>query len=101
MIEAYDLASRDFGSESDPYFTVKCGTFTYSNRDRYKIDCSCPKFGEHVTFPATFPGVKPVVIECHDYDDLFGDDLIGTTIIDLDDRYFTQTWQALEEKPLE
>jgi len=27
-------------------------------------------------------------IEAMDYDDLFGDDLIGTTTIDLEDRYF-------------
>lgn len=36
-----------------------------------------------------------------DYDDLFGDDLIGTTSIDLDDRFFSGDWQALDEKPIE
>lgn len=101
MIEGYDLASRDIGSESDPYFTITCGTFKFSNRDRYKLDCSNPKWGEHVSFPVTFPGTKPLEIECYDYDDLFGDDLIGTTILDLDDRFFCQNWQTLEEKPLE
>ena len=36
-----------------------------------------------------------------DYDDLFGDDLIGKTSIDLDDRFFNCQWSALTEKPIE
>lgn len=32
---------------------------------------------------------------------IFGDDLLGTTNIDLEDRYFTQDWMSLEEKPIE
>jgi len=32
---------------------------------------------------------------------LFGDDLIGKCFIDLDDRFFSSDWQALEEKPIE
>lgn len=40
-------------------------------------------------------------IECFDYDELFGDDLIGTTTIDLEDRYFLPEWRALNDKPVE
>ena len=36
-----------------------------------------------------------------DYDDLFGDDLIGTSWIDLEDRYFLAEWRALADKPVE
>lgn len=32
---------------------------------------------------------------------IFGDDLIGKTSIDLEDRYFTLEWQSLEHKPIE
>jgi len=42
-----------------------------------------------------------VVIEAHDFDDLFGDELIGRTLVDLDDRFFSPEWQAIEEKPIE
>lgn len=42
-----------------------------------------------------------MVIEAYDYDLLFGDDLIGKTTIDLDDRFFNPKWVAIEEKPVE
>jgi hypothetical protein len=36
-----------------------------------------------------------------DYDDLFGDDLIGSTSVDLEDRFFLPEWRALLNKPVE
>lgn len=42
-----------------------------------------------------------MIVEAFDFDDLFGDDLIGRTVVDLDDRFFSPDWQAMEEKPIE
>jgi hypothetical protein len=36
-----------------------------------------------------------------DYDPLFTDDIIGTTKIDLEDRFFSPEWQSVKEKPIE
>ena len=47
------------------------------------------------------PGSSNLKIEVMDYDDLLSDDLIGYTIIDLEDRYFNSDWQAIPEKPIE
>ena len=52
-------------------------------------------------FSVSFPGAPPLIIEAYDYDLLFGDDLIGKTSIDLDDRFFNPKWQAIDEKPIE
>ena len=72
-----------------------------SDRDLYQLDEPNPKINRVYEFSGTFPGAQPLSIEAWDYDDLFGDDLIGKTVIDLDDRFFSPDWQALEEKPIE
>ena len=101
ILEGYDFASRDFDSPSDSYLYITCGDFTYNGRDSYFLDEANPQFNMRLEFGATFPGSKPIIIQAYDYDDIFGDDLIGKTSIDLDDRFFTPQWQGLEEKPVE
>ena len=60
-----------------------------------------PDFFKSYDAPAVFPGCAPLVIEAWDYDDLFSDDLIGTTVVDLEDRFFLMEWNALKNKPVE
>lgn len=36
-----------------------------------------------------------------DYDRVFGDDFIGETVVDLEDRFFSPEWQSLKNKPIE
>lgn len=92
MIEGYNFASRDIGSPSDPYLIVTCGEQVFNERDNYQDDEPNPKFNKRYDFKIHFPGAPPLVIEAYDYDMLFGDDLIGKTTIDLDDRFFTPGW---------
>ena len=101
VLECFGLASRDVGSASDPYMVIRCGDVIKSDRDLYQLDEPNPKINRVYEFNGTFPGAPPLSIEAWDYDDLFGDDLIGKTTIDLDDRFFSGDWQALEEKPIE
>lgn len=37
----------------------------------------------------------------NDYDEIFGDDNIGITNIDLEDRFFSPEWQSVKNKPIE
>jgi len=101
MVSAYDLASRDIGGASDPYVKISCGEEEFSERDNYALDEPSPFFGKHYDFPVVFPGCPPVRVDIMDYDDLFGDDLIGTSWIDMEDRYFLPEWRALADKPVE
>ena len=101
VIEGVELASRDFCGVSDPYLKLKCGTKIYNERKNYILDEPNPKFNKHFDFEAVFPGCPMLFIEAMDYDLLFGDDLIGTTTIDLEDRYFLPEWRALQNKPVE
>eukprot|EP00351_Strombidinopsis_sp_SopsisLIS2011_P000679 CAMPEP_0116875582 /NCGR_PEP_ID=MMETSP0463-20121206/7592_1 /TAXON_ID=181622 /ORGANISM="Strombidinopsis sp, Strain SopsisLIS2011" /LENGTH=103 /DNA_ID=CAMNT_0004521467 /DNA_START=3631 /DNA_END=3942 /DNA_ORIENTATION=- len=101
MIEGFDFAQRDIGSFSDPYLKIIIGDRVFNERDNYFLDEPNPKFYKRYQFSATFPGAPPAVIEAYDFDDLFGDDLIGKTSVDLDDRFFSPDWQCIEEKPIE
>ena len=101
MISGYDLASRDIGSDSDPYLILQIGHKSFSERDNYQVDERNPGFYKNYDFEQTFPGCPQLVIHAMDYDDLFGDDLIGTTIVDLEDRYFLPEWRALRNPPIE
>lgn len=93
LLEAFDLASRDIGSFSDPYPVIRMGKKEINHRDKYQLDEANPKIHEVFEFNASFPGCPLLEIEFFDYDDLFGDDLIGKTIVDLDDRYFSPEWK--------
>lgn len=101
MISAFDLSSRDNGSPSDPYLKISCNNKVYNERDNYQLDEPNPDFYKVYEFEGIFPGSSPIRIEAWDYDEIFGDDLIGTTILDLEDRYFSIEWDNLEEKPIE
>lgn len=44
MISAFNLSSRDNGSESDPYLIVSCGNKSYNERSNYQQDQPNPDF---------------------------------------------------------
>lgn len=101
LLQGYQFAQRDFDSPSDPYLIIKFGEHVYNGRDEYQNDEPNPVFMQRHDFSCEFPGSPPLIIEAWDYDLLFGDDLIGTTTVDLDDRFFNPTWQTMDEKPIE
>lgn len=101
VIEAFNLSSRDNGSASDPYLWIRCNDKVVNERDNYQLDTPDPKFFKHYDFEGIFPGCSPIEICVYDYDDIFGDDLIGKSILDVEDRYFCIEWAGLEDKPVE
>ena len=80
---------------------LTCGNDKFDERDNYQIDEPNPKFFKVYDFNVGFPGSPVVVIEAYDYDAFFGDDLIGTSKLYLDDRFFNKEWCAIENKPIE
>jgi len=100
-IEGYGMQSRDNGSDSDTYLILKCNGKIFNERDIYQLDEPSPKFYKMYEFEGQFPGSSPITIGCWDYDAIFGDELVGECIMDLEDRYFTLDWMGLKEKPVE
>jgi Ca2+-dependent lipid-binding protein len=101
VIDAFNLSSRDQGDDSDPYLIVSLANKTYNQREKWQLNEPNPKFHQMFDFEATFPGCAPLVIKVMDYDEIFGDDTVGTTSIDLEDRYFSPEWQSIMNKPIE
>lgn len=101
IIEGFDLASRDIGGYSDPYLIVRLGKKEHNERKNYQVNELNPIICKKFDFEAHFPGCPLLEVRCMDHDLLFGDDLIGTTFVDLEDRYFLPEWRGLRNKPVE
>ena len=101
VISGFNFSSRDNGSFSDPFLRIECNKQIIDERDNYQLDEPNPDFYKCYDFKGKFPGTTPLKVEAFDYDLLFGDELIGCTYIDLEDRFFSLEWQNLEQKPIE
>ena len=101
ILNGVNFEKRDLFSESDPYLIIRSGKTEFNERENYKIDTANPVFNKAFEIMEKFPGSHALEIEAWDYDEFFGDDQIGSTIIDLDDRYFSREWQAIDDKPIE
>ena len=93
-MRAINLAARDSDSASDPYVKVILGSDVRDCRDDHVEDDMEPDIYKMFQFQAVFPGCPQLKIQFWDYDLLFGDDLIGETTVDLEDRYFSSDFKA-------
>jgi len=80
---------------------LKLGDKVFNDRENYIEDEPNPSICKKVDFEAVFPGCPQLKVAFWDYDLLFGDDLIGETVIDLEDRYFSADWNVYVHKPIE
>ena len=91
-LTGYHLASKDIGSESDPYLIVSLGDDVRNFRDEYQNNEPNPKIYKKIQFSGEFPGSSSLTVKFMDADEIFGDDLIGTTVIDIEDRFYSHQW---------
>ena len=101
ILNCIDLAQRDVDSPSDPYIILKIGKKKLKDRENYKLDDANPDFYKSYELTTTLPGDSMLKLELWDYDEILPDSKIGSTKIDLEDRYFSYTWNKLESKPIE
>ena len=92
VIRATDLTPKDFNGKVDSYVTAELGDEKHSTRDRCIKNELNPFYGELLQFEANIPCVKDLRIKVKDYDRLDRNDLVGETVIDLEDRYL---WNKL------
>ncbi|KDO20674.1 hypothetical protein SPRG_13426 [Saprolegnia parasitica CBS 223.65] len=98
VLDAFALQPKDPNGKSDPYLRLKVGSKEIVNdRTHHHNGTLEPKFHSVYEFKVNLPGASTLSLECWDYD-LFsvgGDDFIGATCIDLEDRWFDDRWQTL------
>eukprot|EP01006_Ploeotia_vitrea_P017020 TRINITY_DN48009_c0_g3_i1.p2 TRINITY_DN48009_c0_g3~~TRINITY_DN48009_c0_g3_i1.p2 ORF type:complete len:440 (-),score=253.12 TRINITY_DN48009_c0_g3_i1:22-1176(-) len=100
ILRATKLVPADRDGTADPYLIVKLGGEKITTRKRYKKDTLEPEFYESFEIPCTMPGDAKLRIEVWDWDGI-GDDLMGVTEVDIEDRFFCDEWRELNPKPLE
>ena len=101
ILDGRDIMQKDSDSESDPYLILKLGDKKITDRENYISNASNPRFYRFFQMNCSFPGESTLKIQLWDHDDILPDDKIGTTKIDLEDRFFSETWKSLPEKPIE
>ncbi|CAK4072437.1 unnamed protein product [Aphanomyces euteiches] len=84
--------------KSDPYMVLRLGKTKINDRKNYIDDVVDPDFYKMFEIPCNFPGASTLHLDAYDYDLIGGDDLIGSTTVDLEDRFFDKNWQALGEE---
>lgn len=100
ILRGSKLTPKDDNGSSDPYLVVSLGEKTYNLRKEYLKRSLEPEFFEYFEFPTTIPGASELMISVWDYDGI-SDDLIGSTTIDVENRWFTRDWRLLEKKHVE
>jgi hypothetical protein len=100
VLMARGLTPMDVGwngrpGKSDPYLFVQLGKEQFNGRDKYVDDAVEVEFHTMIELNAELPGAGQLVIKVNDYDTFGTDDMIGSTTIDLEDRWFDKRWQAL------
>ncbi|KAG7378050.1 hypothetical protein PHYPSEUDO_010611 [Phytophthora pseudosyringae] len=135
VLDALNVHPKDVNNRCDPYLRVSLGDGRrreqmFNDRDNYQSETLTPKFHKMFEFKADLPGASELKLEVLDYDffaiptlptglskalstavgtTVDGDDFVGATLIDLEDRWFDAKWQELglsseraeRRKPLE
>ncbi|XP_065071964.1 myoferlin-like isoform X2 [Rhopilema esculentum] len=90
IIKAIELQPQDSGGKADPYVVVELGKKKVSDKDNYCPNTVDPIFGRMFEIEASIPIAKDLKIKIMDYDLIGRDDLIGETVVDLENRYLTK-----------
>uniref|UniRef100_A0A7S3CX03 C2 domain-containing protein n=1 Tax=Palpitomonas bilix TaxID=652834 RepID=A0A7S3CX03_9EUKA len=107
VIDAHHLFPADDNGSADPYLVLKLGRGrkkrVIKDRDNYFKTTLFPEFRAVYDINCKLPGESQLRIEVWDYDKVSADDLIGTTVIDLENYLFSKRWNKWSDtlKPLE
>eukprot|EP01084_Bolivina_argentea_P196074 336195_1 len=91
------------GGASNPYLIIKTGktTTNVNTRDDYSSNTLNPGFYQSFEFPVKLPECSVVTIEIWHMDKTGNDTLIGSTSINIANRWYSKYWRNMNPKPVE
>ncbi|CAD8085861.1 unnamed protein product [Paramecium sonneborni] len=101
IIDCSNLPPKDQDSMSDPYLKIRLGKESIDDVANRVIDNCNPQYYKRYDITTELPGASELIIQVWDYDDFIPDDLIGQTIIDVEERYFQSRFRQLKQIPIE
>ena len=87
IIQGINLRSQDIYGKSDVFIAIQYGKEILSDRANYIPNQSNPIFGKRFQVSGILPRNHKIKISLYDQDSWISDDLIGSTVIDLEDRF--------------
>ncbi|CBN80088.1 conserved unknown protein [Ectocarpus siliculosus] len=103
VVKGLHLQPKDMNGLADPYLRCKVGKLRFDDsKDKSNIQMATlnPEFFRVFEFEVTMPGESQLKLKLYDYDRFGADELIGETVIDLEDRWFSRGWHDLESQDL-
>lgn len=95
VVKADHLQPKDLNGLADPFLAVKFGTNKIVDRENRQEGTLEPEFYSFYEFQTTFPGPSQLKVQIYDWNRFLNDQLIGETIIDLEDRWYHPKWQDM------
>ncbi|KAK2840231.1 hypothetical protein Q5P01_013971 [Channa striata] len=90
IVSASNLHPADPDGKADPYIVLRLGKNEIKDRDNYIPKQLNPVFGRSFEMQATFPQESLLSVVIYDFDLVGGDDLMGETRIDLENRFYSR-----------
>lgn len=103
ILDAIELSREDKPSEKpSTYLEVNIGETVFKEKEKTLIkDDYDPEYYKVYDFLIMIPGCPFLNINIWQDNDVLKDQILGTTAIDLEERYFDPNWQAAGIKPIE
>ena len=98
------MTPHDANGLSDPFLIIKLGDHKIVDKESLRKKTLNPEFYTSYEIPTTLPGANSILtIEVWDDDGFLGQDQIGSTKIDLEDRLFSEDFNKypVDKKPTE
>jgi len=92
---------KEDNHKANPYLKIHLGSTEINEKKDYIKDTSTPEWYKCYEIPTSLPGASQLQIQIWDHENFLHDEMIGETMIDLEDRFYSRKWRSLKDYPIE